>query len=62
LAGRFPARAGVVAAIIVFLLTVLFAFRRLATCASALVLYNNMTGVDNVLDGLRPKMHQWSVQ
>jgi hypothetical protein len=54
-AGRFLARAGVVAAIVVFLLTILFAFRRLATCASALVLYNNMTGMDNVLDELRAK-------
>jgi hypothetical protein len=54
-AGRFLARAGVVAAIVVFLLTVRFAFQRLATYASALVLYNNMTGMDNVLDEWRAK-------
>jgi hypothetical protein len=54
-AGRFPARVGVVAAIVVFLLTVFFTFRRLATYASALVLYNNMTGMDNVLDEWRAK-------
>jgi hypothetical protein len=53
--GRFLVRAGVVAAIVVFLLTVHFAFRRLATYASALVLYNNMTGMDNVLDEWRTK-------
>jgi hypothetical protein len=46
-AGRFFwARAGVVAAIVVFLVTVWFAFRRLATDASALVLYTNIIAMD----------------
>jgi hypothetical protein len=44
---RFLARAGVVAAIVVFLVTVWFAFRRLATDASALVLYTNAIEMDS---------------